>query len=360
MPGKIRLLIVDDSIFFREFLSRSLSANPSIEVVGLAANAFEAEKMLDDLKPDVITLDMEMPKVRGAEFLRKILPVYPGTRAVVISAIPNNVFEALQAGAVDFVAKPGAAGMDNASFLEEVISKIKIAARSSSLPRSRPAPPVSTGTDAKTSFTRPILAKLPPVIPSSLKVTPKSVIAIGASTGGTEAILAVIKDFPVNAPGIVMVQHMPPVFTQMYAERLNKACKMEVREAKDGDRVQQGLILLAAGDKQMRLRSDFKGYYVQCGGTDKVSGHCPSVDMLFESVSTTAGANALGVILTGMGSDGAKGLLAMRKAGAYTFGQDKESCVVYGMPMVAYNMGAVCEQLPLDLIGDSVLRRLTR
>ncbi|MDL2234284.1 CheB methylesterase domain-containing protein, partial [Ruminococcaceae bacterium OttesenSCG-928-L11] len=181
----------------------------------------------------------------------------------------------------------------------------------------------------------------------------------GASTGGTEAILAVLRDLPANMPGIVMVQHMPPVFTKMYAERLNGLCKVRVREAQDGDRVEPGLALLAAGDKQMKLASDANGYYVRCGGTDKVSGHCPSVDFLFDSVAKTAAANAIGIILTGMGADGAKGMLAMKNAGAYTIGQDKDSCVVYGMPMVAYNLGGVKEQLPLNMISTALVRRLT-
>ncbi|MDR2931899.1 MAG: chemotaxis response regulator protein-glutamate methylesterase [Oscillospiraceae bacterium] len=361
MSGKkIRLMIVDDSVFFREFLSRSLGVNPAIEVVGVAADAFEAEKRLEELKPDVITLDMEMPKMRGADFLRKILQKYPRSKVVVISAIPNNVFEALHAGAVDFVSKPNTRpGFDNAAFLKEVDEKIKIANNSTHIPTA-PQPAAAPQQPGKSGVRTVTLTNLPPVLPSALKVTSKNIIAIGASTGGTEAILTVVRNLPENTPGIVVVQHMPPVFTNMYAERLNKICKMEVREARDGDRVEQGLILIAPGDCQMRLRSDFKGYYVHCGGTEKVSGHCPSVDALFESVSTIAGANAMGVILTGMGADGAKGLLAMKKAGAHTFGQNQETCVVYGMPMVAFNIGAVSEQLPLTAIADTMLRRLTK
>lgn len=358
---KIRLMIVDDSIFFREFLSRSFRNHAEIEVIGVAADAFEAEKKLAELRPDVITLDMEMPKMRGTEFLRKVLPQYPKTKVVVISAIPNNVFEALHAGAVDFVSKPNTRpGFDNNAFLKETVSKIKIASNSvaqkpvSSAPtKAVPAPPAAASAATRTAepVRRPPVKKL-------LLTNPKTIIAIGASTGGTEAILAVLKDLPANSPGIVIVQHMPPVFTKMYAERLDKICKMSVREAQDGDRVEAGVALVAPGDRQMKLLSDLKGYYVRCKGTDKVSGHCPSVDVLFESVSQTAANNAVGVILTGMGADGAKGMLEMKKKGAHTIGQNQETCVVYGMPMVAYNIGGVKEQLPLGAIADAILRRL--
>jgi two-component system chemotaxis response regulator CheB len=308
---------------------------------------------------------MEMPKMRGTDFLRSVMVKYPATKSVVISAIPNNVFEALQAGAVDFISKPNTRpNFDNPAFLKETIAKIKIAYSSTAKSLSPTAPPTwqaSRPTAAVPTTARQPITPPKPFLPSGklLTVNPKSVVAIGASTGGTEAIVAVIKDLPENMPGIVIVQHMPPVFTKMYAERLDRTCKVAVREAQDGDRVEQGLALVAAGDKQMRLKSDAKGYYVQCGGTDKVSGHCPSVDVLFESVSMTAGSYAIGVILTGMGSDGAKGLLKMRSTGAHTIGQDQASCVVYGMPMVAYNIGGVKEQLPLNSIGDAVVRRLT-
>ena len=181
------------------------------------------------------------------------------------------------------------------------------------------------------------------------------IIALGASTGGTDALESVLKEFPEDCPPIVIVQHMPPVFTKMYAERLDKSCRMHVIEASDGDRLKQGLCIIAAGDKHMRLKKDVNGYYVSCAEGPKVSGHCPSVDVLFESVAEAAGKDAVAAILTGMGADGAKGMKKLHDSGAYTIGQDKDSCVVYGMPMEAYNLGAVDEQLPLDRIGQALL-----
>ena len=345
--SKIRLMIIDDSLFFRTFLSQKLSRDASIEIVGSFADPVEAAGRIGALHPDVIALDMEMPKMRGSEFLRTVMPRHPNVKAVVISALSGNVFDAMQAGAIDFVGKPSSpTGFDQEHFIQELTQKIKVAAtaqvRSTAAPYSKPA------ATAATSRTRLSMSR----------ATPKSVIAIGASTGGTEAIIEVIKKFPASAPGVVIVQHMPPVFTKMYAERVDKICAMTVSEAQNGDRVKQGTILIApGGDHQMYLRQDASGYYVALTPGAKVSGHCPSVDVLFDSVAKTAGKNAVGVILTGMGADGAKGLTGLRKTGAHTIGQNEESCVVYGMPMVAYNMGGVTEQLPLSSIGDAVLRR---
>ncbi|MCL2056514.1 MAG: chemotaxis response regulator protein-glutamate methylesterase [Oscillospiraceae bacterium] len=357
MTGKkIKVLVVDDSVFFRDYLSRAFALDPVIQIVGSAADAFEAERLLSELRPDVVALDMEMPKMRGAQFIRTILMTkYPWAKAIVISGIPNNVFEALQAGAVDFVSKPNTRpGFDNAAFIKEAADKIKIASRSVAMPGIRPPAAAPSG-----AARPPVSGARPPILkPILISSNPKAVVAIGASTGGTEAIVNVLKELPANMPGIVMVQHMPPVFTAMYAERLNKICKMEVKEAQDGDRVVQGVALLAAGDRQMQLMRDPRGYYVKCGGTEKVSGHCPSVDVLFNSVSKQAGRSAVGVILTGMGADGAKGLLEMKKSGAHTIGQDEATCVVYGMPMVSFNIGAVREQLPLGEIPGAVIRSL--
>ena len=348
MP-KIRLMIIDDSLFFRTFLTQKLAREPDIEIVGTFGDPTEAAEQIQVLRPDVIAVDMEMPKMRGNDFLRAILPKHPSIKAVIISALSGNVFDAMQAGAIDFIGKPGSrSGFDEAQFVKELIQKIKIASSAHVIRPGTPPIRPSTWTQTTLPFVKPIVAG----------TSSRNVIAIGASTGGTEAIIEVIKRFPANTPGVVIVQHMPPVFTKMYAERVDKICAMSVREAQNGDRVTQGTILIApGGDQQMYLRQDANGYYVFLTPGAKVSGHCPSVDVLFDSVAKTAGKNAVGVILTGMGADGAKGLTDMKKNGAHTIGQDEESCVVYGMPMVAYNMGGVTEQLPLSSIGDAVLRR---
>ena len=348
MP-KIRLMIIDDSLFFRTFLSHKLNKDTYIEIIGSFGDPLEAAGQIGALKPDVIALDMEMPKMRGNEFLRTVLPRYPNVKAVVISALSGNVFDAMHAGAIDFVGKPSSqAGFDQYQFIQEITQKIKIAAKAN----------IVRTTAAPNRMAMPAVPAQP--LRSFSRVSQKSVIAIGASTGGTEAILEVIKLFPANTSGVVIVQHMPPIFTKMYAERADKICAMNVREAQNCDRVDPGTILIApGGDQQMYLRQDAGGYYIFLTPGAKVSGHCPSVDVLFDSVAKAAGRNAIGVILTGMGADGAKGLTSMRKSGAHTIGQDEASCVVYGMPMVAYNMGGVAEQLPLTSIGEAVLRRLS-
>lgn len=347
---KIRLMVIDDSLFFRTFITINISKDPTIEIVGSFGDPVVASRSIDELRPDVIALDMEMPRMRGTEFLRTVMPKYPNVKAVVISALSGNVFDAMHAGAIEFVGKPGSQpGYDEAQFIDDIIQKIKIAASAnvikSGAVQSRPAQTTPHATPAA----RPGAG--------ATGATSKSVIAIGASTGGTEAILEVITRFPANTPGVVIVQHMPPVFTKMYAERADKICAMKVSEAQSGDRVERGTILIApGGDQQMYLRQDINGYYVNLTPGAKVSGHCPSVDVLFDSVSKIAGRNAVGVLLTGMGADGANGLTSMKHAGAHTIGQDKESCVVYGMPMEAFKRGGVTEQLPLNSIGDAVLR----
>jgi two-component system chemotaxis response regulator CheB len=348
--AKIRLMIIDDSLFFRTFLTRQVGRDASIEIVGSFGDPVEASNKISALQPDVLALDMEMPRMRGDEFLRKVLPQHRTVKAIVISALSGNVFDAMAAGAIDFVGKPGSTpGFDEAQFIKEIIQKIKVASTA------------HTFTREDFARAKPAVRPTTPVArPTVSGATSKSVIAIGASTGGTEAIIEVVKHFPANTPGVVIVQHMPPVFTRMYAERVDKLCSMSVKEAKNGDRVNSGTILIApGGNDQFYLRQDSGGYFVYLTSGSKVSGHCPSVDVLFESVSKVAGRNAVGVLLTGMGADGAKGLLQMKQAGAHTIGQDEESCVVYGMPMEAYKRGGVSEQLTLTSIGDAVLRRFS-
>ena len=340
MPMKrIRVVVVDDSLVMREAIAAGLSEDPGLEVVGKASNPYEARDVIVELEPDVLTLDVEMPRMNGIEFLRLLMPQYP-MPVVVVSSLSNIVFEALNAGAVDFVAKPGArSSREVQAFIQELIVKIKIASLAKVSHMKRP------------TLTERIAGG---------KRDAKTVIAIGASTGGTEATLQVLKAFPPDMPGVVIVQHMPPVFTKMYADRLNAACLMQVKEAQDGDVVDVGRAFVAPGDQHLRLVPDHGVYRIRCAAGEKVSGHCPSVDVMFDSVADTAKRNAIGVILTGMGADGAKGLLKMRKAGALTIGQDEKSCVVYGMPMVAYNIGAVARQAPLEDIPALIQEHLEK
>ncbi len=332
---KIKVLVVDDSLLFRNLLVESLRMDPSIEVVAQAGDAYAARDAILQYRPDVMTLDVEMPRMGGIEFLRRLLPQYP-LPVVVISALSEKVFDAMEAGAVDFVCKPNSIERDKVSaFLrKELGTKIKIAST------------VKVG--------RMKCAESFPVNHASTAWNNNMIVAIGASTGGTEAIFEVVRQFRRDIPGVVIVQHMPPGFTQMYANRLNNQCQVAVKEAVTGDRVLPGQVLIAPGDKQMRLLKVNGVYQVECRPGEKVSGHCPSVDVLFSSVAKSAGKDAVGVILTGMGGDGAKGMLEMRKAGAVTIGQNEASCVVYGMPKVAYDIGAVQYQAELSQIANKV------
>jgi len=341
--SKIRVLVVEDSIFFRTFLIENLSAYQNIEIVGFAINALEAKRVIPKLNPDVVTLDIEMPGMSGIDLLKYLMQTNP-VRVLIVSAVNMNVFDALSAGAVDFVKKPDA-GVPDAEkrFIKELAGKI-VVAKTARLGSKEVSTPVAPSTQT--------IAPAKPQAGLTLNPASKSVlIALGASTGGTEATLSLLKELPANTPGMVIVQHMPPGFTKMYADRLNSICQMEVREAKNGDVLKQGLALIAPGDMQMQVVSTGSSYSVKCFYGEKVSGHCPSVDVLFNSAASAAGSKAVGIILTGMGKDGADGLLQMRKKGAFTIGQDEASCVVYGMPMVAYNIGAVVKQAPLANIA---------
>lgn len=332
---KIRVLVVDDSIVFRGLLVKGLNADPGIEVVAEAGDPFEAKEAIEKYRPDVMTLDIEMPRMNGIDFLKKLIPQYP-MPVVMISGMDGKVFEAIAAGAVEFVHKPvNMSRLNVNNFIQqELIAKVKVAA----------------SVDVR-KLNRKVTSR--PIKRSKLKKT-NCVIAIGASTGGTEAIHEVIKQFHTDIPGVVAVQHMPPGFTKMYAERMNRLCEVEVKEACDGDEVKQGQVLIAPGGYQMRLIKKEDKYYVEVKEEEKVSGHCPSVDVLFNSVASAAGAESIGIILTGMGGDGSKGMKEMKNNGAITIGQDEETCVVYGMPRVAYDIGAVTHQLPLGEIAEKV------
>lgn len=351
MSSKIKVLIVDDSILFRKVLFDHLSSNPRFEVVGYAVDAFDALKKIPQLKPDVVTLDVEMPRLSGLELLKKLLPDYP-VPVILVSSLNLDVFNALSAGAVDFVRKPDMSRSNSVQiFLSTLSGKIYIASRATVKVPPKSAPPVQHS---------PLVSAYSL---NQLKHNPRldsMIIALGASTGGTEATLQVLKDLPATTPGIVVTQHMPEGFTKMYADRLDRLCTMHVKEARNGDTISRGQVLIAPGNLQMKVVRMGAHYTVSCYYADKVSRHRPSVDVLFHSVAEAAGSHAVGIIMTGMGQDGAAGLLSMRKKGAYTIGQDKESCVVYGMPMVAYNMGGVCVQSSCQRISHVLLNHLNK
>ena len=337
----IRVLTVDDSILFRTVIKNEFAKIDDIVIIDTAANAAEAEEKIMRLNPDVVTMDVEMPGMNGIDFIKSFLPK-KRIPFIVITSSPTRAFDAISAGAVEFMKKPlvhNSAEMS--SFCERLASVIRFSA--SAKVRQAPVRPIST---PQSTLNLPTGGRA------------NSVIALGASTGGTDALIEVVKRLPANSPPVVIVQHMPPGFTQMYAERLNKICKMSCKEAEDGDRLRPGLIIVGAGGFQLRLQKDARGYYVTSKPGAKVSGHCPSVDVLFESVAESAGPHAVGAILTGMGADGAEGLLKMRQRGAYTIGQDEATCVVYGMPAVAFKNGAVMKQLPLDKIAEEIIAKI--
>lgn len=362
---KIKLLVVDDSLLFREVLSRYIRQDQEIDVVGTAGDPYNARDMILKFEPDVMTLDIEMPRMDGLEFLKKLLPQYY-IPSVVVSSSSVRKKEALDSGAVDFIQKPLAR---TTAEMKEFAAEICRAVKSAYKKRRIGAPAAHPGKEAGISAVsvepvEVIHNEIPRVdrseIPQMGNKFRKSdvVLALGASTGGTEALEKVIRELPADSPATVVVQHMPAGFTKMYSDRLNRSCKMEVKEAEDGDRLRRGLVIVGAGEHHLRLCRDARGYYVSSKHGEKVSGHCPSVDVLFSSVAETAGGNSIGVILTGMGRDGADGLLKMHKAGAFTIGQDKETCVVYGMPMEAFKIGAVKVQAPLYKIADIIQDQL--
>lgn len=341
---KIKVLVVEDSYMFRGVLVNGLNSDSGIEVVATANDPFEARDMIIKYDPDVMTLDVEMPKMDGIEFLRKLMPQHP-MPVVMVSSLNSKVFDALDAGAVDFVNKPSGLTREQlGDFIKnELVTKIKIAStvKISNLKKSKYG-------DNKHEQQ------------GEGSIYNKKVLAIGASTGGTEAICSVLMGLNRDVPGMVITQHMPPGFTKMFADRLNNQTRLNVKEAATGDIIKPGHVLIAPGDKQMKVVKVGEIYKVECFNGPRVSGHCPSVDVLFDSVATACGKDAIGVLLTGMGADGAKGLLKMKQAGAYTIGQDEVSCIVYGMPKVAYELGAVGFQVSLDKIPEKIYTLLTR
>lgn len=315
----IRVLAVDDSALFLELLVRGLSAYPDIQVVGAARDSVEAMHKAKQLQPDVMTCDVVMPGMTGPEFLRRLLPRFP-LPVIVISSAGEAVFDAMHAGAVDFMVKPHLVKLEHIEgFMEELAQRI----REASLARIRPEGMPAANTPLQGAERQP-----EPKSTWRRGKPEQRVIAIGASIGGTEAVSAVLRSLSPSLPGIVIVQHIPPLFSKLFADRLHTSTPFRVKEAEDGDRVEPGRVLIAPGDRHMRLVLKDGGYGVECLRGKKISGHCPSVDVLFESVALAAGPHAIGMILTGMGYDGAKGLLAIRRRGGRTLGQDRATSVV--------------------------------
>lgn len=334
-----KVLIVDDSKVIRDLLRRILEQDAQLKIIGLAADAFEAAEMVKKERPDVITLDIHMPKMTGVEWLEKFMPYEP-IPVVMISSLQmqegNEVFRALELGAIDYVQKPS---LSELAVIGPVIrEKVKAA---------------SFG-----KVIRYTARKVSPMVSTDVDV--RAVLAIGASTGGTEALKDVICALPEVIPPTVIVQHIPPIFSKAFADRLNHLCKFEVKEAEDGDELKTSRVLIAPGGKQMKIVRRNQGLFIQVTDDAPVNRHKPSVDYLFDSVAALIGPKAVGVILTGMGADGAKGLLTMRNKGARTIGQDEESCVVYGMPRAAFELGAVEKVVPLSEIPKLILKFLEK
>ncbi|MBO4705875.1 MAG: chemotaxis response regulator protein-glutamate methylesterase [Spirochaetaceae bacterium] len=372
----IKVLVIDDSAVVRESLSKVLASDPNIEVIGTAGDPLIALKKMELSTPDVITLDIEMPHMDGITFLKQLMETNP-IPVVICSSMAedgsHNAMKALEYGATEIIQKPK---LGTKQFIEEsrilICDAVKAAAlaayrikakfgkRAGAVPQSgtMATTSVANSTFIANSATTPFSAQntLNSAIPHTIETTEK-IVVIGASTGGTEALKSFLEMLPVNAPGIVIVQHMPEHFTRSFAQRLDSLCKVHVEEAKDNDSVIRGKVLIAPGNKHTLLKRSGARYYVEVKDGPLVSRHRPSVDVLFRSAAHYAGKNAVGVIMTGMGDDGAKGMLEMHEAGAYTIAQDKETSVVFGMPAEAIKAGAVDCILPLSGIADEVMRR---
>ncbi len=347
MPAfhRIRVLVVDDSALMRQLLSGILASDPSIEVVGTAPDPLVAREKIKALNPDVITLDVEMPRMDGLAFLEKLMRLRP-MPVVMVSSLTERgaevTLKALELGAVDIFCKPQDCACQMPSMAKELTDKVKSAAHARVRPLGDRPPQTGRGS-AQMAVT-------------TIYKSTEKLVAIGSSTGGVEALRDIILALPPDAPPIVVTQHIPPHFSRSFAERLNGLAAVRVKEAEDGDRVVAGHVYIAPGDRHMEVKRSGAALVLHLHDGPLVSGHKPSVDVLFQSVAEACGAKAVGIILTGMGRDGAQGLLEMRKAGAQTRGQDETSCVVYGMPKAAFEIGAVEKELPLSRIAEEILR----
>jgi two-component system, chemotaxis family, protein-glutamate methylesterase/glutaminase len=347
MSNRIRVLIVENSALMRQLLVHIFSADPGIHVLGTASDAFEARQKIKMLRPDVLTLDIELPRMDGLTFLEKLMRGHP-MPVVMVSSLTEEGAEAtlraLSLGAVDYITKPrfdASTGM--IEHADKIVARVKAAAK------------------ATVHQHLPHATQRPVKLPTNQHLgASRKVIAIGSSTGGTEALRDLLAPLPVDLPGIVIAQHMPPAFTRPFADRLNTLCNIQVQQAQDGDRILQGRALVAPGGYQMEVVSRGAEYAVHVYSGERVNRHIPSVDVLFGSCARNIGKNALGVILTGMGADGAQGMLEMKLAKGYTIAQDESTCVVFGMPKEAIRLGAVDEVLPLESIGPALLQVLRR
>ena len=349
--GRIKVLIVDDSASVRQVLSEMIDAEPDLEVMGVASDPYFAARRIQEAVPDVIICDIEMPRMDGITFVQKIMSQRP-IPVVICSSLTtagSAIFmRALEAGAVDVVTKPQ---LGTRQFLEEsrvrITDAIRAAARARPRPRALPIQP-------QAKLTADVV--IPPPRANALVRTTERIVAVGASTGGTEALRILLEALPADAPGIVIVQHMPAGFTTSFAKRLDELCRVSVKEAQNRDRVLRGQVLIAPGDKHMLLHRSGAQYLVEVRDGPLVSRHRPSVDVIFRSAARAAGGNALGIIMTGMGDDGAKGLMEMRSAGALTIAQNEETCVVFGMPKEAIKLGAAQAVLPLEKLAAEITR----
>ncbi|MEQ8525965.1 chemotaxis response regulator protein-glutamate methylesterase [Gracilimonas sp.] len=347
----IKVLIVDDSAVVRKLLTEELNKQQDIEVVGTAMDPYIAREKIVQLKPDVLTLDLEMPRMEGLSFLAKLMKHFPMPVVVVSSLTPKNSANALNAlrlGAVDVICKPGSA-YSTQNISQDIVKAVRIA----SIARFDKHMEMIKSVQAKQKTTGLKHSE-------GLLHTTNKLIAIGASTGGTRALEAVLTELPENLPGIVITQHMPPVFTKSFAERLNTICRLKVKEAEDGDLIKSGQALIAPGNFHMLVEKSGAKYYTRIKSGPPVHHQRPSVDVMFNSVAQAAGLNAMGVILTGMGADGAQGLLNMKEKGAYTIAQDEATSVVYGMPREAAKLGAAEEILPLQSIPDAIIKQMAK
>ncbi len=353
MTNKIKVLIVDDSAVVRQSLEEVLTSDNAIEVIGAASDPYVAANKIKSHVPDVITLDVEMPRMDGITFLHKIMSQHP-IPVVMCSSLTETgcetALKAIEYGAVDIITKPN---MGVKEFLEE--SKITIcdAVKAAAEVQVKSVSPKTLKVTKKLTAD----AVIAPPPSKAMARTTERIAVVGASTGGTEALREYLEAFPKDGPGTVIVQHMPENFTRAFANRLNGICDIEIKEAADGDSVLRGRALIAPGNKHMLLKRSGARYYVEVKNGPLVSRHRPSVDVLFRSAARYAGPNAVGVIMTGMGDDGAKGMLEMKQAGAATIAQDEKSCVVFGMPNEAIKLGGVDKVMPLDDIAENVLRK---